>query len=215
MSADREDKEARIAHQVEHHRPYAEAIEVCRMNLRAVKHRGDLNQSVPVDALEKALDAIGTLEDLVSVLTDGAASSGRRWSARSSRCRRPCSAGGRVMAACANCGATDCPCALLRPDQNCERRRAERAERERDAALQRATEAERVILEGRTRWPMTLAALEEALSTFPAGRDFLRRWTAADARADALAEALERIAGGCNSAYGVARDALAAHRRGA
>ena len=47
-------------------------------------------------------------------------------------------------------------------------------------ATARAEAAERAIQLGQSSWPQTVAALEEALSTFPAGRSFLSRWTAAE-----------------------------------
>lgn len=40
------------------------------------------------------------------------------------------------------------------------------------------------------RWPQTVATLEEALDTFPAGRTFLRRWTQVD-------EECEKVSGRC------------------
>jgi len=53
---------------------------------------------------------------------------------------------------------------------------------ERNAALARAERAESVIMMAGN-WPQTLSALESALSTFPAGRAFLSRWTADEKRA--------------------------------
>ena len=40
--------------------------------------------------------------------------------------------------------------------------------------------AERALMEGKSGWPQSLSALEASLGTFPAGRDFLRRWEQAE-----------------------------------
>lgn len=50
------------------------------------------------------------------------------------------------------------------------------------AQRERAERAESVIMMAGN-WPQTVGRLNEALSTFPAGRVFLAQWTASDARA--------------------------------
>lgn len=48
--------------------------------------------------------------------------------------------------------------------------------------------AEREIMLEKTQWPQSVARLEEALSTFPAGRNFLAGWTDADNECGAAKE---------------------------
>jgi len=80
---------------------------------------------------------------------------------------------------------------------------------ERNAALARAERAETVIMMAGN-WPQTVAKLEEALSTFPAGRAFLKQWSDAEAEIISLrmcstccgtphASGLPCICGGTNS----------------
>ena len=71
MSADPSQKAALVARQGEIHEPYDAAIAICRQNLAAGERRGDLNQIVPVNALRMTLEALDSLQALVSVLGDG------------------------------------------------------------------------------------------------------------------------------------------------
>lgn len=69
-------------------------------------------------------------------------------------------------------------------------------------------------------WPQTVARLEEALSTFPAGRSFLTRWTAVENAAAAYRLALQDMVnqwGGdetCISANEDAVEVLESHDAG-
>lgn len=64
-----------------------------------------------------------------------------------------------------------------------------------DAAMiwkERAERAEAVI-QMAGNWPQTVGKLEEALSTFPAGREFLKQWSEADRERNKFRDVLERI----------------------